>query len=109
MGPQGNQGSLGFQGDQGFQGVKGDQGYQGYQGSGGISAGQIYYFNQSQSSDVSPYKVLSIVPTITAQQTVTVTTTGNTPVMVSQFLTPELGFAVIPAGVQRFHLHFLKE
>jgi len=36
------------------------------------------------------------------------TTAGATPVMVQEFLTPELGFAVIPGGTQRFHLHFKK-
>ncbi len=29
--------------------------------------------------------------------------------VVSEFLTPQLGFAVIPGGTQRFHFHFLKQ
>jgi hypothetical protein len=28
--------------------------------------------------------------------------------LVQEFITPELGFAVIPGGTQRFHFHFLK-
>jgi hypothetical protein len=108
-GLQGNQGPLGFQGNQGFQGFQGPQGYQGNQGGGGISAGQVYYFNKSQSSDISPYKVLSITPTSSSEQTTITSTNGNTPVLVNQFLTPELGFSIIPGGTQRFHLHFLKD
>ena len=29
--------------------------------------------------------------------------------MVSDYITPQLGFSVIPGGVQRFHLHYLKQ
>jgi len=75
----------------------------------GISSGQIYYFNQSQSSDISPYKVLSPTPSGAIEQIVPTTLTNNQrDVLVSSFLTPELGFSVIPGGVQRFHFHFLK-
>ena len=120
---QGNQGFQGIQGSQGFQGYQGYQGYQGIQGtvgtqgfqgnqgiqgSTGISSGATYYLNQSINSDVSPYKELSLTPS-GSQQTVTTNLTGNQQnILVSSFITPELGFAVIPAGVQRFHLHFLK-
>jgi hypothetical protein len=108
QGPTGLQGSTGLQGNQGFQGSTGSQGTQGFQGSTGISSGATYYFNQSNNSDVSPYKVLSLIPS-GSQQTVTSNLTGSEQNrLVSSFLTPELGFAVIPGGVQRFHLHFLK-
>ena len=74
-----------------------------------MSAGQTYYFNNSQNSDVSPYKVLDIYPSGAAEQIVTKTLTGSqTGVLVQQFLTPQLGFPVIPGGTQRFYLHFLK-
>jgi hypothetical protein len=111
QGSQGFQGTQGFQGNQGIQGIVGTQGFQGnqgIQGSTGISSGATYYLNQSINSDVSPYKELSLTPS-GSQQTVTTNLTGNQQDrLVSSFITPELGFAVIPAGVQRFHLHFLK-
>jgi hypothetical protein len=69
----------------------------------------VYYFNQSQSSDVSPYKVLTTQPN-GVQQIVTTNLTGSQQnVLVTQFLTPQLGFAVIPGGTQRFHFHYLKQ
>ena len=114
LGPQGNQGVQGDQGPQGVQGTQGVQGNQGVQGAqgnqgkSGISAGATYYFNQSQSSDVSPYKVLTTIPN-GVQQTLPSNLTGSQlDVLVQQFLTPQLGFAVIPGGTQRFHLHYLK-
>ena len=100
MGPQG------FQGDQGPQGF---QGATGPQGNNGISSGATYYFNQSQASDVSPYRVLTTIPN-GVQQTVVVNMTGSEQnKFVSSFLTPQLGFAVIPGGTQRFHFHYLKQ
>jgi len=75
----------------------------------GISVGQTYYFNESQNSDVSGYKVLSTQPSTGTTQTVTTNlTSGQQNVLVSDYITPELGFSVIPGGVQRFHLHYLK-
>ena len=115
QGPQGSQGVQGFQGAQGFQGLQGTQGvqglrgFQGFQGNSGISAGAVYYFNQSQSSDVSPYKVLTTQPS-GVQQIVTTNLAGSQQdALVTQFLTPQLGFAVIPGGTQRFHFHYLKQ
>jgi hypothetical protein len=106
-GAQGVQGPLGPQGDLGAQGA---QGPQGFQGTTGISSGATYYFNQSVPSDVSPYKQLSLNPLVGTQQEVTTSLTSlQQNVLVSQFLTPELGFGVIPGGIQRFHLHFLKQ
>jgi hypothetical protein len=106
QGPQGFQGFQGLQGTQGFQGLRG---FQGFQGNSGISAGAVYYFNQSQSSDVSPYKVLTTQPN-GVQQIVTTNLAGSEQdALVTQFLTPELGFAVIPGGTQRFHFHYLKQ
>ena len=108
QGLQGSQGSQGNQGIQGTVGAQGFQGSQGIQGSTGISSGATYYLNQSTNSDVSPYKELSLTPS-GSQQTVTINLTGSEQdALVSSFITSELGFAVIPGGVQRFHLHFLK-
>lgn len=106
QGPQGFQGSQGPQGFQGFQGV---QGPQGFQGPTGISSGRVFYLNQSVSSPVSPYKELSEDPTNTGEVTVSTATSGTTPVLVSSFLSNQLGVIVIPAGIQRFHLSFLKQ
>jgi hypothetical protein len=68
----------------------------------------IYYFNESQSSPISGYKVLSIEPSGAAEQTVVATTSGTTPVLVSDFISDEIGQPLIPFGAQRFHIHFLK-
>jgi len=101
-------GTSGIDGTSGISGSSGESGTSGIDGANGITAGQIYYFNESQSSDVSPYKVLSREPAATPQQSILVTTAGTTPVLVQEFITPELGFSVIPGGTQRFHTHFLK-
>ena len=107
QGPIGFQGLQGFQGAAGAQGVQGPQGDQGYQGSPGISAGRLFYFNQSQNSDITPYKVLSETPVIDGLQTVSKVLAGDaTGVLVQEFLTPELGFTVIPAGIQQFKLYY---
>ena len=107
QGPQGTNGVDGAQGATGAQGIQGPQGDQGAQGTNGISAGKLFYFNESQTSDVAGYKVLADTPVIGAQQTISKTLTGNQQnVLVQQFLTPELGFTVIPAGVQRFKLYY---
>ena len=56
---------------------------------------------------MSPYKVLTTTPTSTTQQTVSKTLSSNQQnVLVQEFLTPELGFTFIPAGVQRFKLYY---
>lgn len=112
QGLQGITGSQGTQGTQGVQGLTGSQGTQGVQGLQGIlghTSGQVYYFNESEDSTVIPYKELWISPTITGQQTISVPLTGSQQnVLVQDFITEELGFAVIPGGTQRFHLHYLK-
>jgi hypothetical protein len=107
-GTSGLSGVNGIDGTSGISGSSGESGTSGIDGANGITAGQVYYFNESQSSDVSPYKVLSREPAATSQQSILVTTTGTTPVLVQEFITPELGFSVIPGGTQRFHTHFLK-
>ena len=108
-GQNGTSGSSGVNGTSGSSGSSGVTGTSGTSGANGISSGQLYYFNQSQNSAVSPYKVLSPFPSGGAQQVLTTNLTSlQTGVLVQQFLTPELGFAVIPGGQQTFHLHFLK-
>ena len=102
-------GTPGTSGTSGTSGTTGSAGTSGTSGLNGISAGRTYYFNQSQTSDVSGYKVLSETPTTNTVQTVTTNLTGlQTGALVSQYITPQLGFNVIPSGVQRFYLHYLK-
>ena len=44
-----------------------------------------------------------------AQFSGTTTLSKNaTNILLYDYITPELGFSIIPGGVQRFHLHFLK-
>ena len=108
-GTSGTDGTSGTSGIDGTSGTSGSNGIQGPTGSNGISVGAVYYFNQSQASDVSPYKVLTTVPD-GVQQTLVVNMTGSQQnKLVSSFLTPQLGFVVIPAGTQRFHFHYLKQ
>ena len=106
QGPQGASGSIGINGSQGPQGFQGPMGFQGFPG---ISSGATYYFNQSQASDVSPYRVLTTVPDGPEQTVTAIGVTAGGTRLVQQFLTPQLGFGVIPAGTQRFHFHFLKD
>ena len=108
-GSSGSNGTDGSSGTSGSNGTNGSSGTSGTSGQNGISAGRIYYFNQSQTSDVVGYKVLSETPTTGTTQTVTKTLTNTQQnVLVESYITPQLGFSLIPAGVQRFHLHLLK-
>jgi hypothetical protein len=107
-GSQGPIGLTGPTGSQGIQGPTGSTGATGPQGLQGISAGQVYYFNESVSTGINSYKELSITPLATSEQIVNTSTTGTTPVMFTSFITPQLGFSVIPGGTQKFHLHYLK-
>ncbi len=109
-GSSGVNGTSGSSGESGTSGSSGSSGSSGTSGANGISSGQLYYFNQSQSSDVAPYKVLNPIPSGGAQQTLTTNLTSlQQNVLVQEFLTPELGFAVIPGGQQTFHFHYLKQ
>lgn len=110
QGVQGPVGPQGVQGNQGFQGPQGFQGNQGYQGPAGYSSGLVYYFNQSESSDVSGYKVISPDPLSTPEITVTTSLSGSQQgVLVSEFISPQIDSAVIPGGTQRFKLYFKKQ
>jgi hypothetical protein len=108
-GSSGTSGSNGTNGTSGSNGTNGSSGTSGSNGATGISAGQVYYFNQSLLSDIGTYRDLDTSPTSAPQTGITFNlngnTTGNT---YSTFITPQLGFGVIPGGTQRFHLHFLK-
>jgi len=74
-----------------------------------IIGGKTYFFNTSVNSDIADYKELSETPTTASTQTTTVSLPGSTnDNFIQQFITPELGFNFIPAGVQRFYLNFLK-
>ena len=109
QGTSGSSGTSGTSGTSGSSGTTGTSGTSGSSGVNGISAGQSYYFNESQDSDIIGYKVLSLEPSGAIQATISTLINGSTSnVLISDYITPELGFAVIPGGVQRFHLHFLK-
>lgn len=104
-------GTPGTSGTSGTSGVSNDgtSGTSGTSGVDGIATGRIYYFNNSDNSDVSPYKVLSDEPSIATLQTITVNLAGDQQdALVQEFLTPEFGFTIIPSGIQRFHFHALK-
>lgn len=108
-GVNGTSGTSGQSGTSGTSGVSGSAGTSGTSGANGIAAGRTYYFNESQNSSVVGYKVLSTQPSGAPQQVITVPLAGNqTNVLVQDFITEELGFTIIPGGVQRFHFHFLK-
>jgi hypothetical protein len=64
--------------------------------------------NESVNSDVLGYKELNLNPTTTGEVTLTKNLTNNQQgVLVQQFITPELGFSIIPGGPQRFIIHYL--
>ena len=114
-GPQGPQGAIGFQGlqgDKGDKGDKGDVGPQGDAGRDGITTGRIYYLNTSVSQSPTGYYEVDDAQTQASQQITNVTVSNNTSnVLVAQFVTDpgELDqYDFIPAGIQRFHLHFTK-
>ena len=86
----------------------GTSGTSGSSGVNGIVSGKLFYFNQSQSSDIAPFKVLAEAPNGPEQTVEQIDITTGEARLVSSFLTPALGFDLIPAGVQRFHMHFLK-
>jgi len=116
QGPAGRDGSAGVSGTSGTSapgmtsGTSGSSGTSGTSGAAGISAGQVYYFNKSQASDVNGYRVLDINPSTASQQTSTASLAGSQQgFLVESYITPQLGFAVIPAGIQRFHHHWLKQ
>jgi collagen type I/II/III/V/XI/XXIV/XXVII alpha len=106
LGLTGAQGATGS-GAQGAEGAQGATGATGAQGTAGISAGAVFYFNQSEASDVLGYRNLSTLPTTATIQTVTTNlTSSQTGALVQQFMSQPIGFPVIPAGVQRFNLYY---
>lgn len=114
-GPQGPQGAVGLQGTQGDKGEKGDKGDIGPQGDAGrdgITTGRIYYLNTSVAQSPTGYYGVDDAQTQTSTQITNVTVPNNSShVLVAQFVTGagELDqYDFIPAGIQRFHLHFTK-
>ena len=115
QGTQGRQGPTGAQGTQGFQGATGAQGFQGEKGETGASSGQIFYFNESVvnhhvDGSYGDFNGLSPYTTGQPQQVVQINLAPlSTGTIVSKHRTDQpLGVSVIPAGLQRFHLHFTK-
>ena len=79
-------------------------------GQDGITGGQLYYFNESEAGFTASYKQLGNQPIITTEEVVTKTlapTESN--VLVSSYISDSLGLSVVPAGVQRFSLHYKKD
>jgi hypothetical protein len=79
-------------------------------GQDGITGGQLYYFNESEAGYTASYRQLGNQPIITTEEVVTKTlapTESN--VLVSSYISDSLGLVVVPAGVQRFSLHYKKD
>lgn len=122
-GPQGDKGApstiVGPQGDIGPQGPQGSKGEpstvvgpQGDTGRDGITTGRIYYLNTSVAQSPTGYYEVDDQQTTAAQQVTNVTLPANTNgTLVAQFIT-DAGdldqYDFIPAGIQRFHMHFTK-
>ena len=100
----------GTPGTSGTSGTNGSAGTSGTSGSDGVSSGRVYFFNESQDSSVTGYKVLATDPSGAPQQMVTTAVTGGQQgALIQDFITEQLGFTIIPGGVQRFNLHLLKQ
>ncbi len=106
-GSSGSSGTSGISGVDGTSGSSGSSGTSGSSGRDGISSGKIYYFNESETQTPSTYKNLSTTASTEVEQTITSGVTNGSFTLISQFITDELGFGLIPGGVQTFHLHFL--
>ena len=104
-GPTGLQGLTGPTGIQGSTGPTGNTGPTGIQGTAGTSSGLLLYLNQSQtpSPAISTYKLLSLIQSNAAQQTVPTTVNGPTSnVLVTTFANYLTGLnspSFIPPGI----------
>ncbi|MCF8494559.1 MAG: hypothetical protein K9G65_04120 [Rickettsiaceae bacterium] len=108
-GSSGSSGTSATSGSSGSSGTSATSGSSGVQGPQGISAGRIYYFNMTATASVNGYRSLSTTPLPNGGTYSIETLTGNElGHLVETFMTEPLGFSIIPGGVQRFHLHFLK-
>ena len=90
-------------------GTSGSSGSSGTSGIDGIVGGQLFYFNESVTGYTASYKELGNSPVISSEEIVTKTlgpTESN--VLMSSYISDSLGLSVIPGGVQRFSLHYLK-
>ncbi len=98
--------------DAGSSGTSGSSGTAGTSGEDGVSGGQNFFFNQSVSQDVSPYKELGEFTDGLPESTVTVNLTANEQnVLVNGgFITdngvPEI--TVIPNGLWHAYCYFTK-
>jgi hypothetical protein len=90
-------------------GTSGSSGSSGTSGVDGIVGGQLFYFNESVAGYTASYKELGNSPVISSEEIVTKTlapTESN--VLMSSYISDSLGLTVVPGGVQRFSLHYLK-
>jgi len=94
-GTSGTSGSSGFSGSSGTSGTSGAIGATGSTGPQGISTGQVYYFNQSATSSISPYRVLSPEPSPNGGSILTHTMLANElNYMFSSYITEQLGLCL---------------
>ena len=105
QGPSGVDGFLGGTGPQGFtgnQGEAGPQGYTGPQGSPGFSTGLVYYFNPSNSTDITGYFEMDRDIVIGLGTTKTATGAGDQ--LIEEFITiiGDPGVTNIPSGAWNF-------
>src|SRR5277367_1058425 len=92
-GPTGVTGATGYLGPTGYSGPTGTQ---------GISAGAVYYFNNSVSTDVSLYSDLNRVPDGLSESTlITNVTSGDIYMLIGNFISPVGDPTVpdIPSGI----------
>jgi hypothetical protein len=106
-GSSGTSGTSGNDGTSGSSGTSGTSGSSGSSGRDGISAGRIYYFNQTETQTPSTYQNLSTTASTASEQIITSAVTDGGTTLISEFITDELGFTLIPGGVQTFHLYML--
>jgi len=99
-------GATGATGPIGATGVAGPTGATGATGPQGYTTGRFYYFNETVT-ELTGFKQLGEEPVTAAEQSINISATV-TPVLIQSYITPEFGFALIPAGIQRFYLYGLK-
>lgn len=105
----GSSGTSGSSGSSGENGATGPIGATGATGADGISSGKNYYFNIEEYGGVTGYHLLSTQPNRRDQATLNLTLSGGATGYIDQFITGQLGFTTIPAGVQDFSIFLLMD
>jgi len=97
-------GSSGTSGTSGVNGPTGATGATGPQGADGISSGKNYFFNIQEYGGVTGYHLLGTTPNGRDEATLNLTLPGGATGYIDLYITGELGFTTIPAGVQDFSI-----